>query len=1308
MTQTSRFGLTLFASVLMAIGTHSLPINGIAPMAKAQITSPIAANQLLQQGIEQLESGQAEKALQTLEQALSIARQNGDRTGEGEVRRNIGRVYYQLNDVTKAFDKFNQSLTIAREVKNRKGEGRSLSNLGIIYEKQNNLEKAIEHYQQGVKIAQEVGDRKGEGISQQNIGWIYITQNKYPQSIEQFQRSLAIWRELKERSLEADSLEGLGNAHKSLGGNPKAIAYYEQLLTIKRELKNRKGESFALSNLGIIYYNLKDYDKSIAFHQQSLAINQELKDQDNLAIDWRNIGLAYESQRKFALALNAYEQSLKLRQTLNDRPKSARLLQDIGILHTNQKDYPRAIVALQTALELNRQLKQRKDEGANLTSMGIVYSELKDYQKSIEYHQQSLAIHNELNNRTGAANSLRNLGVVYKALGDLPQAFRTLEQSLNLREALNDQTDHLALLETLGRLAYDQKEYQNAIKYYERNLRIARERQALDSEGVTLRMLGAIYGQLKKSKENSEKAIEYSTAGLKLAEKMKDKQGMGNAFRELGIRYMYDNRFPLALENFQKSLTLWRDLANPEMEANVLSLLGALHGGSIGKDGESWCPTAIDYYEKSLALARQLKKSGLEAEVLNGLSHCYEVVQDYQKAIEAGNQSLTIARQTKDALKEGLALAYLGKSYQAIGNLPQAQQSTEQGLAILHRIQDHQWEVFALDRLARIYVASAQHQKAIEIQTQKIVIAQKYDIRLVERSFNAIFVNVAKAKEFDYKKETRDSYIWQRKKLEERGFRLGELNLSEANISDFSFYIRDSFIGLGDAYAKAGDYPKALAFYQSALAPDFDKGYRSSFMEVELLGKLGNTLMKMERLPEAETMVKLALKYGEEFRSGLSYSKGNTWTDNQRISLAEQKDRDFQQLQQILVQQNRRDEALVIAEEARARTFVELLAARIGGERLGGNLPPAPDLKAIRQIAKIQNATLVQYSIVSPELLYIWVIKPTGEVSFHSTPLDPKQPINTLVTNGRNDIGVRGRIEIVKVATSEVTGSPRTNAQDNKNLARLYQLLIEPIATDLPTDPTQRVIFLPQGPLFLVPFAALPNRQGQYLIERHTISTAPSIQTLELTRSKAKQLKPSGRAVVVGDPTMPVFGASQLAALSGARKEAIAIGNVLNISPLLGPQATKSAVLQQMQNASLIHLATHGLLDKVRGDMPGAIALAPSGQDNGLLSASEIFDLKLNANLVVLSACDSGRGNITGDGVVGLSRSLIAAGVPSVVVSLWAVNDSSTSALMSEFYRNLKTKPDKAQALRSAMLTTMKRYPNPNDWAAFTLVGESE
>jgi CHAT domain-containing protein len=149
-------------------------------------------------------------------------------------------------------------------------------------------------------------------------------------------------------------------------------------------------------------------------------------------------------------------------------------------------------------------------------------------------------------------------------------------------------------------------------------------------------------------------------------------------------------------------------------------------------------------------------------------------------------------------------------------------------------------------------------------------------------------------------------------------------------------------------------------------------------------------------------------------------------------------------------------------------------------------------------------------------------------------------------------------------------------------------------------------------------------------------------------------------------------------------------------------------VLEKMAGARIIHLATHGLLDDVKKlGVPGAIVLAPSGKDDGLLTASEILDLKLGADLVVLSACDTGQGNLTGDGVVGLSRSLISAGTPSVIVTLWKIPDDATSALMTDFYENLQQKDDKAVALRKAMLKVMKEYPNPVNWGAFTLVGEA-
>jgi CHAT domain-containing protein len=184
----------------------------------------------------------------------------------------------------------------------------------------------------------------------------------------------------------------------------------------------------------------------------------------------------------------------------------------------------------------------------------------------------------------------------------------------------------------------------------------------------------------------------------------------------------------------------------------------------------------------------------------------------------------------------------------------------------------------------------------------------------------------------------------------------------------------------------------------------------------------------------------------------------------------------------------------------------------------------------------------------------------------------------------------------------------------------------------------------------------------------------------------------------------------KIAALPGAQLEAETIAALFQTSAITGAAATKATIVKQMPEARFIHLATHGFLDEQSG-LGSTLILAPDGtgkSDDGYLTADEIFNLKLNAELIVLSACNTGGGKITGDGVIGLSRSLIAAGTPSVVVSLWSIPDAPTADLMTQFYQNLQQQPDKAQALRQAMLSTLKQHPDPINWAAFTLIGEAQ
>ncbi len=380
----------------------------------------------------------------------------------------------------------------------------------------------------------------------------------------------------------------------------------------------------------------------------------------------------------------------------------------------------------------------------------------------------------------------------------------------------------------------------------------------------------------------------------------------------------------------------------------------------------------------------------------------------------------------------------------------------------------------------------------------------------------------------------------------------------------------------------------------------------------------------------------------------------------------------------------------------------------------------------------------MQYSIIPDDFktqngirgresqLYIWVIQPTGEITFRKADLKPLwQQQNTnlaeLVTTTRQAMGARSRATLVVQITPEQQRQYRE--RQTRQLRQLHELLIDPIADLLPKTPNQRVIFMPQADLFLVPFPALQGKDGKFLIEKHTILTAPSIQVLDLTHQQKQRMgsperQSKGKALVVGNPTMPRIrteagGAfEQLKPLAGAEQEAREIADLLKTKAIIGNQATKSTILKQLAQARFVHFATHGLLDDFRGlGVPGAIALGPdgTGKDNdGLLTSDEILDLKLNAELVVLSACDTGRGRITGDGVIGSSRSLITAGVPSIVVSLWKVPDASTAFLMTNFYKNLQQNPDKAQALRQAMLSTKAKYSDPLDWSAFTLIGESD
>ncbi|TYQ30842.1 CHAT domain-containing protein [Pseudanabaena sp. UWO310] len=771
---------------------------------------------------------------------------------------------------------------------------------------------------------------------------------------------------------------------------------------------------------------------------------------------------------------------------------------------------------------------------------------------------------------------------------------------------------------------------------------------------------------------------------------------------QAGIQYFRAKQFESAFASWRKALDIYRQQSNRQGEKKVLEAF-AKASKMLGQYQQ-----AIDYSQQWLAFAKKIGDRQTEADALGNLGNNYRLVGDYAKALDAQTQGLIIRKELNDRQGEEQVLESLGSIHYDLGNYDKAEALYRQSLAIAKAEGDNYGVVFLLNKLGLLAGINEDYKQAIAYYQQSLNIA-KQELAKQELAKQKDFWEVAG------NALNNIGSIYHIQHQYQEAIANYERALTIAKEIKNPRMEGTAVGGLGLAYVFLEDYDRALALQEQSWQLAKQIGDRR--LEALTLSNLGYTLWRSQKYPEAEQKFLTALSLLESLRSDLS--------DSDKVSIFDTQLHAFNLLQQITIAQGKPESALVIAERGRARAFAELLSHRLNSdstpksdqEKERFNSPilslPSVSINDIRRIAQQQNAVLVEYSLITdPSFigqgklkgeytkLYIWVIQPSGEIAFRQIALDS------------NFVELIVDIRSILNDPSEIAQNPKDVFEKYHQLKQLHNILIQPIQDLLPSDSDTRVIFLPQALLFLVPFAALINPQNQFLLERYTVQIAPAIQVLDLThqiRQMAQRIN-FQEILIVGNPTMPSLGNPPipLPTLLGAEKEAEAIAALLHTKFLKGNAATKVEVVAKMKTARFIHLATHGLLDEYRkGDIPGAIALAPSAQDNGFLTASEIIQMRLNAELVVLSACKTGQGLLTGDGVIGLSRSLITAGVPSVVVSLWAVPDEPTTLLMTTFYQKFLANPNKAQALRQAMLATKAKYPDPIAWAAFTLIGEA-
>lgn len=883
-------------------------------------------------------------------------------------------------------------------------------------------------------------------------------------------------------------------------------------------------------------------------------------------------------------------------------------------------------------------------DGRQLLESAKVELKKKRYKEAIELLNKALITFESSQDFKGKAETLGNLCSATWRMGQYQEAKAFCDNSLKLSYQVGDRLIEANCFRDLGSISWQLGMFQEANNYYNKSLKTSQEIGDRAGESKTLGNLGGIATALGKYQES----IDYFKKSLRIADEVGDLNTAANASHNLGST-----------------------------------------AAVLGKYSE-----ALNYYEKSLKTAQEIGDPNLIANSLHNLGNVSRFLGNFQESVDYCKKSLKIAVGINDLNLESLALSCLGNATINLGEYQEAKKYYIESLKISTKLGNITSQLFALDGLGAISQRLEKNQEAIQYYEKYLKISQ------------------------------------------EVGSRGGEAT---------------ALNGLGVISVITGKYPAAISYYKKSLKIAQETGTLDG--QVNALNGLGFTNYILGNKSKSIEYLQQSTKINDTLRLNLR--------DGDKISLFNLQASSYKLLAIVKMLQSNLSDSLITIERGRARPFAELVSKRI---KNNSNILQSSEitLEEIKNQAKSRQATIISYSGIPdfdkkligdiPYKYLVYIVKPNGKITVRQLPLPKKLDFKQLIQDnrvsllqssrkgrrssnlelsvgmlvalnedpqdkpaGRKIVSIdrnkqevtlknleSGAIDIVKIEQIALISK-----NVKSHLRQLHKILIEPIADLLPTNERSPVIFIPDGALYEVPFAALQDAHNRYLIDNHTISVAPSLAVLAQTSQlKKRPIDKLASTLVVGNPD---FTRQQeykdLEPLPYSEVEAKSVAQLLNSNSLLGAAATKEAVLPLLPRAKILHFATHGVPDQNKG-LNSAIVLTGSASDQGFLRAEEVVEMKLNADLVVLSACDTGLGKITSDGVIGLSRSFIAAGSSSVIVSLWSVNDESTAFLMTAFYEELGAGKNKAQALRNAMLKTRAKYPHPYFWSGMSLIGE--
>ena len=521
------------------------------------------------------------------------------------------------------------------------------------------------------------------------------------------------------------------------------------------------------------------------------------------------------------------------------------------------------------------------------------------------------------------------------------------------------------------------------------------------------------------------------------------------------------------------------------------------------------------------------------------------------------------------------------------------------------------------------------------------------------------------------------------------------------------------------------EYDRAEEYIIPALALSEKTGDIAE--QSESLEIMAHIRMVEGKIEEAISYFLSRIKKCEEMRSSFRNN------DKFKISFFDKNVHSFRDLIMLLCATGNPLKALYVSEFSRTRALADLMSAQYSQSSLEKQMSADPrtwvGLESV--MAKECNHTCLYVSYNSHNI-YLWILKADGAIHFQEIKGNDLIAREGLSQQVEQFFYFRGfgvlPDEICEDPSLHVFQPESNPSQDDShdvwrigvesqanqgpkmNLPICYKLIIAPVASLLEGP---EIIIVPDRALYQIPFAALTDKSGKYLSETFRIRVVPSLTTLRLITESPTNYHSQTGALIVGNPDVGEVHfngkLTDISRLPCAENEAKMIAKELGIEPLLGRQATKEAVLQAINSVALIHIAAHGDSES------GAIALAPSFRiPNGipqeglyLLTMTDISKVRLQAKLVVLSCCHSARGQKTkAEGAVGIARAFLGSGARSVLVALWALDDTATEQLMTHFYDHLVAGESAGESLHEAMKWMRSEGYDVNQWAPFILIGD--